>query len=272
MFKSRSLLAIAACCALLAPRELQRSAADRLAAAIQSGTAAQLISQLRQGADPNWRFANGETPLAFAILTKHYRKAQLLITHGANPDVLDHGMTMLSLIAQERTCPVATIRALLAAGADPDQRNKLSSSTPLLSALQSGAQACAQVLIAHGASITATDAAGQSALGAAAMGSSHEIVAQLIGRGADVNGGTAQHTTPLMWAALRRPDPTSSLGESVIELLLRHGADPCLRDEHGMTAADYARQMAFTERASRLAAACSTWHREHPRHSPSHGP
>ncbi len=259
--KSPGLISIFACCALLVPQGRHISAADRLAAAIQSGTLADVDAQLKRGADPNWRFASGETPLAFAILKARYRIADLLLAHGADPKILNHGISMLSLVVQTRTCPAGTVGALLAAGADPNQRGSPSSAPPLLSALQSGAEACAAVLISHGADIEARDAAGDTALDAAVIGSSPTVVEQIIRSGVAVNSTMAQKTTPLMWAALRRSGP-DAMADAIITILLDHGADPCATDARGRTAADYAKEMGFEARASRLAAACARWQYE----------
>lgn len=260
--KSPGLIAIFICCALLVPQGFHTTAADRLAAAVQSGTAADVEAQLRQGADPNWRFANGETPLAYAILKERYRIADLLVAHGADPKILDHGISMLSLVVQARTCPAGTVSALLAAGADPNQRDSVS--PPLLRALHSGAEACAQALISHGANIEARDAAGGTALHAAVVGSSPKVVEQIIRGGVSVNSTMAQQATPLMWAALRQPG-LNVMADAIIAILLDRGADPCMRDAHGMTAADYARKMGFEARASRLATACAARRSDHPR-------
>ena len=253
--KLAGLIAMFVGCALLVPQGFHTTAADRLAAAVQSGTAAQVDAQLRLGADPNWRFANGQAPLVYAILKERYRIAELLLAHGADPKIVDHGISLLSLIVQAKTCPAGTVRALLAAGADPNPRDSVS--PPLLRALQSGAEACAQVLISHGANIDARDVSGGTALHAAVAGSSPTVVEQIIRSGVAVNSTMAQQVTPLMWAALRQPG-RHGIADSIITVLLDRGADPCMTDAHGMTAADYAREMGFAGRASRLAAACAT--------------
>jgi len=261
--RSRGLRLILLACALLAPRGWRTPAADRLQAAIESGTAAQVAAQLQHGADPNWRFANGETPLAFAILAGRYRAVQVLLAHGANPNIPDHGMSLLSLIVQSANCPAGTVSELLAAHADPNRHDMLSSQTPLLSALQSGAQACAAVLLAHGANIRARDRAGGDALDAAVMGSSAGMVSQIIASGLAVDPVAADGATPLMWAALRARDAAATPA-AIVAILLAHGADPCKKDVRGMTAADDARIMEFRARAARLAAACVKWQIRHP--------
>jgi uncharacterized protein len=52
--------------------------------------------------------------------------------------------------------------------------------------------------------------------------------------------------TPLMEAAYNGQ-------RDMVELLLAHGADPALRDDKGLTAADYARQNGHQALAERLA-------------------
>ncbi len=258
--KSPGLAAIVMGCALLMPRALHTPAAVRLAAAIRTGRVADVDAQLHRGADPNQRLANGETPLALAIMTEHPQVSTLLVAHGADPNILANGMSMLSLLVQTAHCPVDAVRALLAAGADPNIRDAPSDRTPLLRALNSGAAGCAQILIDHGANLDARDAGGGGALDAAVVGSSPEVVEGLIRRGAPVNATMAGRVTPLMWAALRRPEPRGE-AESVIEILIRHGADPCLHDAAALTAADYAQKLGFANRAARLTEACAAWQR-----------
>lgn len=242
-------------CALLAPRAIHTPAIVRLAEAMRSGDLADVDAELRQGADPNARLENGATPLEYAILIESRPMIGLLLARGANPNIVDHGMSMLSLLVQTQPCPTATVSALLAAGADPNQRDAPSARTPLLRALHAGAPECAAILLDHGARIDAEDVAGGSALDAAAAGSSAQVVEGLIRRGVAVNATMARGVTALMWAALRQPDPRGE-AESVIRVLLDHGANPCMKDADAMTAADYARKMGFTGRAARLAGAC----------------
>jgi ankyrin repeat protein len=62
----------------------------------------------------------------------------------------------------------------------------------------------------------------------------------------------SNHSTPLMWL----PDDEARAIE-IIELLLEHGADATIRNEEGMTAADYAHRRGLTEAAAMLSAAIS---------------
>ncbi|MDE2348022.1 MAG: ankyrin repeat domain-containing protein [Gammaproteobacteria bacterium] len=264
--KSPGLAAIVTGFALLTPRALHTPTAVRLAAAIRAGNVARVDAQLRRGADPNVRLENGETPLALAILSEHPRVSELLVARGADPNISANGLSMLSLLVQTRPCPVGTVLALLRAGADPNSRDAPSDRTPLLRALNSGAAACAEILLNHGANIDARDKGGSGALDAAVVGSSPEMVERLIQRGVAIDATTDRQVTALMWAALRRPDAKGD-AESVIAVLLRHGADPCMKDAGGMTAADYAQKMGFADRAARLAVACVNRARQDPRGS-----
>ncbi len=262
--KFPGLTAIVIGCALLTPRAIHTPASVRLASALRSGSVAEVDALLRRGADANARLENGTTPLEYAILTERRPVIAVLLARGADPNASDHGMSMLSLLVQTKPCPTATVSALLAAGADPNRHDAPSARTPLLRALHAGAPACAKILLDHGARIDARDVAGGTALDAAVAGSSPRVVEGLIRRGIAVNATMARGVTPLMWAALRQPD-RREVSESVIAVLLDHGADPCMQDADAMTAADYARKMGFTARASRLASACTRWQRDHPR-------
>ena len=173
------------------------------------------------------------------------------------------------------------ITALLRRGFDPNTRDP-KGQVGLMIALQNDAnKAVAALLASRRLNVEARNAKDESPLMMAAIKGDVEAVKALIARDADVNktgwtplhyaasSGSPQHaviislllenhayidaaspngTTPLMMAA--------HYGSSeAVQLLLDEGADPTLKNQLGLTAADFALRVSRTESAERIAAA-----------------
>jgi uncharacterized protein len=104
-----------------------------------------------------------------------------------------------------------------------------------------------RLLLDRGADPTAAarNATSVQALHAAVAGRSREIVELLLDRAVDVDARQQVGYTPLMGAA-------AAGREDLVELLLRHGADPALVAEDGKTAALAAREHGHAALADRL--------------------
>ena len=176
------------------------------------------------------------------------------------------------------------ITALLRRGFDPNTRDP-KGQVGLTIALQNDAsKAVAALLASRRLNVEARNAKDESPLMMAAIKGNVEAVKALIARDADVNktgwtplhyaasAGSPQHaviislllenhayidaaspngTTPLMMAA--QYGSTEAL-----QLLLDEGADPTLKNQLGLTAADFALRVSRTESAERIAAAIRT--------------
>ena len=156
----------------------------------------------------------------------------------------------------------AAVRELLRRGFDPNTRDP-QSQTGLLLALREPSPKVARVLIeAAQTDVEARNANDESPLMMAALKGQQEFVAKLIARDADINkpGWAPLHyaattgqvaimrvllekhafidaqspngTTPLMMAAMYGTT-------EAVKLLLDEGADPLMKNEQGMTAADF---------------------------------
>jgi ankyrin repeat protein len=131
-----------------------------LEAAIKAKDVERARQLLAAGADPNARSESGEPMLILAIHWGQAEIAELLISAGANVNVVnqaDNGSTPLHLAAGATTCvpSVALTKLLLAKGALVDATTG-AGTTPLMWVAQSreeSALAVAELLIAKGASL-----------------------------------------------------------------------------------------------------------------------
>jgi len=116
------------------------------------------------------------------------------------------------------------------AAIDVNALNQADESALMLAALRSDLTS-SQRLIERGAMVNRS---GWSALHYAASGSDARIVALLLDRGADIDAGSPNRSTPLMMAARYG-------SEACVSLLLARGADARRRNELDLGAADFAR-------------------------------
>jgi uncharacterized protein len=157
-----------------------------------------------------------------------------------------------------------TIRRWLDAGGDPNQLDA-KGQTPLIAAMRDESFKAAAVLLEHpGTRIDATNALGETALMMAALkghlawaqrlvakgaavnrdgwaplhyaasGGGVDVVRWLLEQGARIDAPSPNRSTPLMMAA------RYGASESV-DLLLARGADTRVRNDRGLSAADFAR-------------------------------
>src|SRR5262245_8377994 len=135
----------------------------------------------------------------------------------AKADIASLQLNSLLFAGVEKGCaPLA--RALLAAGASPDARDRLGN-RPLALAARSGQLELVDLLLEQGAPIDARNLAGSSALYLAAENDRLGIVRRLLDRGADANLAGRTGVTPLSAAAFKGND-------RIVEQLLARGAAP----------------------------------------------
>ena len=237
----------------------------------ENGNAAIAESLLDGGADPDRALLAGETPVMTAARANHAGVLELLLSRGADPNTrATRNQTALMWAASQRH--PETVEVLLRYGADidarsdswrqfwqtintvhdahPDQRVWIDEGgyTPLLFAARVGDLESAKLLVAAGATLDDTTAAGRNALilavqsvidyrflprhyrpggpgylsaHAAPDSDGNALVEFLLEKGADPNADNAGFTA-LHEAMLRRND-------RAVRALLGHGADPNAR-------------------------------------------
>jgi uncharacterized protein len=130
---------------------------------------------------------------------------------------------------------------LKAPNVDVNALNDAGESALMMAALKGQAD-WSQRLIERGASI---DKQGWSPIHYAATGPDTSVVKLLLDKGAPIDARSPNGSTPLMMAAQYG-------AEASVDLLLQRGADPRLRNERGLSAADFARLAKRDALAARL--------------------
>ena len=130
----------------------------------------------------------------------------------------DAGSQGDAFYAAIRANDLASLEALLKAGADPNAAEPRGGMTPLMHAAISGSLQAMTLLVDRGASVNAANSAGVTAL----MMSVTDIdkVSLLLSKGADVNAVSKRGRTALLLAAM------SDRSAGIVRLLMTKGADP----------------------------------------------
>jgi ankyrin repeat protein len=188
--------------------------------------------------------ANPQSDLFKAVGLDNGRWVQQLLADGADPNTPDaNGQTPLTLALREDARQAAA--ALIASPKLVVDAANASGETALMMASLRGHRVAAQQLVARGAAL---NRAGWTPLHYAASGPDPQLVAWLLEHGAAIDAPSPNRTTALMMAA-RYGSPDTA------ELLLARGADPKLRNERELSAADFARAAGREALAARLEAA-----------------
>lgn len=175
----------------------------------KSGVCETLRLLLKRGSDPNARRLDGTTPLMLVADSPRSisnRLCRMLLQAGAVPDVqITEGITALHLAGSAGNC--AVVKMLLAAGTDPNARDKRGM-TPLLFALQDPREDMEPPEILP-------------------RKPNLRIVDILHKFGADVNAANMKGTRPIHVALYKSP--------ALAQQLLTMGADPTVTDNEGFT-------------------------------------
>lgn len=187
--------------------------------------------------------ANADSFVSFfrAVNIDDTRTVNRLLKEGFDPNAVNtRGQPALVQALRDASPKVAA--ALLA---HPDI--KLEATTPagetaLMMAAIGGQLDFVRQLAERGAQINRP---GWTPLHYAASGPSAEVVGYLLDRGADINAPSPNRTTPLMMAARYG-------SEDATQLLLKRGADARLRNDLGLSVADFARAAGRDKLAAQL--------------------
>jgi hypothetical protein len=143
-----------------------------------------------------------EPLLIQAVEAGNLKKAQKLISNGANVNQTDHvGFLALSVAAGRRDEKMTKL--LLETGADVNARSAALHDTALARAAQNSNGETVRVLLAAGAHVDDRDGAGWTPLFKAALKGDLEIVEALLSAGADVNARSSSGWTALKEAQMR---------------------------------------------------------------------
>jgi ankyrin repeat protein len=182
-------------------------------------------------------------PALIAAIQNHRRALALrLIAAGADPNAADPISTCTPLYAASDDLEL--VRALLTAGADPN-RPCYSGLLPIDAAVMKEASDCFDLLVAAGSRLDTITDYGEHALHTFARTGDVRAIGRLVRAGApvDVANGVAQ--TPLMCAA-------EAGQRDAARALLAAGADRSRRDGNAKTAADHAREGGHAELANEV--------------------
>lgn len=177
-----------------------------------------------------------------AIRLDDTRRVKALLDRGFDPATIEPERYDSGLIVAVRHKSPKVFHLLLSTpGVDLDARSRNGDTALMIAALQSDT-AMALALIDKGAQINRP---GWTALHYAAASGSLAIIRRLLEESAFIDAESPNRTTPLMMAA-------RAGHMEAVRLLLDEGADPALRNELGLHAADFARAQGHDELARQL--------------------
>ncbi|XP_014231263.2 ankyrin-1-like [Trichogramma pretiosum] len=188
------------------------------------------------------RDKKGNTPLHMALGRNFRVKAEFLLRRGANPNLANaEGLTPLHVVS-ERVIYYDAMELIFKISDELNQRVEVNArdkkgNTPLHLALQSSSsKELAELLLRRGANLNLANEEGLTALHLICKSLRYydltKMILELIDekhRSAQVNSRDQMGNTPLHFAS-------GAFGDNeVIELLLRHGADPNAANAEGLT-------------------------------------
>lgn len=148
--RNRSALLIAALLAV--PIMASAQPADLMIAA-RAGDLESAKALLMAGAEPDP--PGIATPLYFAAQGRHIELVQLLLDHGADPNIVSNWGTPLHIAARRGHADI--VMALLRGGADPNLPGGEKNKTPLHEAAEGGSIEAAALLVDYGADVNVRD-------------------------------------------------------------------------------------------------------------------
>jgi serine/threonine-protein phosphatase 6 regulatory ankyrin repeat subunit B len=193
---------------------------------------------IKSGADVNAQDRGGWTALVYASRYGHDAVVKVLIESGAMLDGEDtDGYTALMYASAKGHDTM--VKVLVNNGANVNAQN-IHGYLALMHASANGRDSVVNVLIKSGANVNAQDNNGYTALMIASMHSNKEIVRLLLEANADVNLTKLNVSQTALMFATSYIYKKTELCMSIIEQLLRAGADASMQDIEGNTFIKYA--------------------------------
>jgi ankyrin repeat protein len=188
---------------------------------------------LDSGVGVETKDADGKTALYWTLPGNQVAAARVLLANGADVNVKGNGNTLLLTALWHGYAEMAML--LAGAGARLDVRHSATGETPLEMAAYMGLADVVKVLLDQGADVNATTKTGRkrSAIYRGIWSGSSDVVALLIGHGADLEVRGIRSETPLNAAAGKR-DP------NIARLVIEQGVSLNEKDERGQTPLDWA--------------------------------
>jgi len=176
---------------------------------------------------------------------------ELLLKFGVDPNALGYNCTPLHFAAQNGHTEI--VEMLLVNGAKVDAATPLGNTALVLACVdfprfpQESNAKVIELLLKAGANANAISSAGSPVLHYAANHGHADVVKLLIDKGADVNSQVNNNAMALHYACGYGDQTKHVPNAEVVKLLLKHGANPNIRDPDGLTPLQSAIKYNYTD-------------------------
>ncbi len=203
----------------------ERGSYSPLHLAVESGHYDVAKRLLTSGSRVNAKMSDGATALLVATEYERRDLVDLLMENGADVTLCDQmGARPLSVALFGNDFDLTT--TFLSRGGDINQRMEPFEATMLMLSASAKALPAVQFLLSNGASVTAQDERGQTVLHHSVFGAGVRVTkSEWNGKVREVVEDKPEHVVP------------------IVQLLLRAGADPEIKDDEGMTPQAWAKKL-----------------------------
>ncbi len=199
-----------------------------LAEVIRAGDRDAALRMVQQGTDVNALADDGSSPLLWAVYRVDHELVDALLARGAEPDQRNV-LGAVPLAEAASLNDERLVRSLLQAGADPNLGNQ-DGQTPLMLAARGGSLPIVEMLVQAGANVNAREQYRQQSALMWAVDARHaEVAAFLIARGAEVDVRAAANDWGNQITSEPRAQYRPSGGLTPLLLAARSGCLECAR-------------------------------------------